>query len=62
MCEMVNLILMMHFYPLQLGINLHPNDPLTGKSDPYLRVSLGKNAINDRKKYIPNQLNPTFGR
>ncbi|XP_033208643.1 otoferlin-like [Belonocnema kinseyi] len=44
------------------GINLHPHDPLSGKSDPYLRVSLGKNAINDRKNYVPNQLNPTFGR
>ncbi|EFN77733.1 Otoferlin [Harpegnathos saltator] len=44
------------------GINLQPKDPLTGKSDPYLYVKLGKNSISDRKNYIANQLNPTFGR
>ncbi|XP_076670742.1 otoferlin [Andrena cerasifolii] len=44
------------------GINLQPNDPLSGKSDPYLCVRLGKTFINDNKNYIPNQLNPTFGR
>ncbi|XP_024943161.1 otoferlin [Cephus cinctus] len=44
------------------GINLHPSDPLTGKSDPYLYVKLGRNHINGRKDYIPNQLNPTFGK
>ncbi|XP_025075892.1 otoferlin-like [Pogonomyrmex barbatus] len=44
------------------GINLQPKDPLSGKSDPYLYVKLGKNSISDRKNYIPNQLNPTFGR
>ncbi|XP_014219659.1 otoferlin [Copidosoma floridanum] len=56
--------------PLQLlvrlyvvkAINLRPSDPLSGKADPYLRVELGKNRVNDRKNYIPNQLNPTFGR
>lgn len=44
------------------GINLHPKDILTGKSDPYLCISLGKIYINDKKNHIPNQLNPTFGR
>ncbi|KAI4503915.1 hypothetical protein M0802_001318 [Mischocyttarus mexicanus] len=44
------------------GINLHPKDPLGGKSDPYLCVKLGKHFINDRKNHMPNQLNPTFGR
>ncbi|RLU20749.1 hypothetical protein DMN91_007362 [Ooceraea biroi] len=44
------------------GINLQPKDPLSGKSDPYLCVKLGKNSISDRKNYIANQLNPTFGR
>ncbi|XP_015435492.1 PREDICTED: otoferlin-like [Dufourea novaeangliae] len=44
------------------GINLQPNDPLSGKSDPYLCVRLGKTFINDKKNYIANQLNPTFGR
>ncbi|XP_044010396.1 otoferlin [Aphidius gifuensis] len=44
------------------AINLHPNDALTGKSDPYIRIKLGKNYINDKKNYIPNQLNPIFGK
>ncbi|XP_015125981.1 otoferlin [Diachasma alloeum] len=44
------------------AINLHPSDPLTGKSDPYLRIKLGKSDINDKKNYIPNQLNPIFGK
>lgn len=49
-------------FAFRAGINLQPKDPLTGKSDPYLRVKLGKNSISDKKNYIPNQLNPTFGR
>ncbi|XP_053997924.1 otoferlin-like [Hylaeus anthracinus] len=44
------------------GINLQPKDPLSGKSDPYLCIKLGKTYVNDRKNYIPNQLNPMFGR
>nr|XP_034175477.1 otoferlin-like [Osmia lignaria] len=44
------------------GINLQPSDPLTRKSDPYLCINLGKTFINDKKNYIANQLNPTFGR
>lgn len=44
------------------GINLQPQDPLTGKSDPYICIQLGKTYISDQKNYIPNQLNPTFGR
>ncbi|XP_066595937.1 otoferlin [Prorops nasuta] len=44
------------------GINLHPSDPLSGKSDPYLCIKIGKRVISDKKNYIPNQLNPTFGR
>ncbi|XP_035743561.1 otoferlin-like [Vespa mandarinia] len=44
------------------GINLHPKDILSGKSDPYLCISLGKIYINDKKNHIPNQLNPIFGR
>ncbi|XP_039312849.1 otoferlin [Solenopsis invicta] len=49
-------------FAFRAGINLQPKDPLSGKSDPYLCVKLGKNSISDRKNYIPNQLNPTFGR
>ncbi|KAH0549066.1 hypothetical protein KQX54_005671, partial [Cotesia glomerata] len=44
------------------AINLHPCDPLTGKSDPYLIMKLGKNVISDQSNYIPNQLNPIFGK
>ncbi|KAK0180464.1 hypothetical protein PV327_006103 [Microctonus hyperodae] len=44
------------------GINLHPCDALSGRSDPYLVIKFGKNNINDKKNYIPNQTNPTFGR
>ncbi|KAL7306383.1 hypothetical protein TKK_0001807 [Trichogramma kaykai] len=43
-------------------LNLNPTDPLSGKTDAYLRLKLGKRVIDDRKRYIPNQLNPTFGR
>nr|XP_012151304.1 PREDICTED: otoferlin-like [Megachile rotundata] len=53
--------LLVRLYVLK-GINLQPNDPLSGKSDPYLCVKLGKTFINDKKNYVPNQLNPTFGR
>ncbi|XP_015525108.1 otoferlin [Neodiprion lecontei] len=44
------------------GINLHPRDPLTGKSDPYLRVQLGKTIFDEKKMYIANELNPIFGK
>lgn len=46
----------------EIGISLRPSDPLTGKSDPYLKILLGKNHISDRKNYIANQLNPVFGK
>ena len=32
------------------------------QSDPYIKVSVGKNEINDRDQYIPGDLNPIFGR
>ena len=40
---------------------LHSKD-LSGKSDPYLIVEVGKKVINDKVNYIPRQLNPIFGR
>jgi hypothetical protein len=43
------------------GIGLQAKD-VGGKSDPYLRIKLGKNKINDKANYIPNTLNPIFGR
>ncbi|XP_028412829.1 myoferlin-like isoform X1 [Dendronephthya gigantea] len=43
------------------GIDLQPMDA-NGLADPYLVVKLGKQKINDREKYVPNSLNPLFGR
>jgi len=35
---------------------------LPSQSDPYLKVKIGKKEINDKDNYIPNQLNPIFGK
>ena len=43
------------------GIDLQPQDP-DGKSDPFLKVKIGKKVINDKDNYIPSQLNPIFGK
>nr|XP_020461857.1 myoferlin-like [Monopterus albus] len=43
------------------GINLQPKDN-NGLCDPYIKILLGKNTIEDRDNYIPNTLNPVFGR
>lgn len=43
------------------AIDLQPMDP-NGLADPYLVVSLGKTTIKDQDKYIPNTLNPVFGK
>lgn len=43
------------------AIDLQPMDP-NGLADPYLVVSLGKTKIKDQDKYIPNTLNPIFGK
>jgi hypothetical protein len=32
------------------------------KSDPYIQIQCGKNKIDSRDKYIPNTVNPEFGR
>ena len=47
-------------FPLQ-GTDLQAQD-VGGKSDPYLKLTFGKTVIDDRDSYIPNQLNPIFGK
>ncbi|XP_076439100.1 myoferlin-like [Babylonia areolata] len=41
--------------------DLQPSDP-NGLADPYIEVALGKKKIHSRDSYIPNCLNPVFGR
>ncbi|KAG8007550.1 Fer-1-like protein 4, partial [Nibea albiflora] len=40
--------------------NLSPKDP-NGKADPYLVVRSGQQSLDSKERYIPKQLNPTFG-
>ena len=44
------------------GLELQALDD-TGRSDPYVCLSLGgKKVVNDKDNYIPQTLNPLFGR
>jgi hypothetical protein len=43
------------FAPMDIGLNGRP-----GKSDPYLRLTLGKDKISDRKNYIEDTTDPDF--
>ncbi|KAK2861740.1 hypothetical protein Q5P01_001273 [Channa striata] len=40
--------------------SLAPTDP-NGKADPYLVVRCGNQSVDTKDRYIPKQLNPTFG-
>ncbi|XP_039972477.1 fer-1-like protein 4 [Xiphias gladius] len=40
--------------------SLAPTDP-NGKADPYLVVHVGQQSLDTKDRYIPKQLNPTFG-
>uniref|UniRef100_A0A6I8RJL7 C2 domain-containing protein n=1 Tax=Xenopus tropicalis TaxID=8364 RepID=A0A6I8RJL7_XENTR len=43
------------------GIDLQPKDN-NGLCDPYIKLSLNKKVVADRENYVPNTLNPVFGR
>ncbi|XP_076981526.1 myoferlin isoform X1 [Tamandua tetradactyla] len=43
------------------GLELQPQDN-NGLCDPYVKITLGKKVIEDRDHYLPNTLNPVFGR
>ncbi|KAF1325644.1 Inositol polyphosphate 5-phosphatase, partial [Globisporangium splendens] len=43
------------FAPMDLGLNGRP-----GKSDPYLRMKLGKEKVDDRKNFIDDTTDPDF--
>uniref|UniRef100_H3CIC0 Fer-1 like family member 4 n=1 Tax=Tetraodon nigroviridis TaxID=99883 RepID=H3CIC0_TETNG len=40
--------------------NLAPSDP-NGKADPYLVLRVGQQVLDTKDRYIPKELNPTFG-
>uniref|UniRef100_A0A3B4WDS6 Myoferlin n=1 Tax=Seriola lalandi dorsalis TaxID=1841481 RepID=A0A3B4WDS6_SERLL len=43
------------------AVDLQPKDN-NGRCDPYIKISLGKNTIEDRDHYLPNTISPVFGR
>lgn len=43
------------------ALDLQPQDT-SGLADPYLVVNLGKTKISDKENYVPNNLNPLFGK
>ncbi|XP_078135621.1 myoferlin-like isoform X2 [Sander vitreus] len=43
------------------AIDLQPKDN-NGNCDPYIKMSLGKNTVDDRDHYLPNTTSPLFGR
>ena len=45
----------------QQALDLQPQDT-SGLADPYLVVHLGKTKISDKDNYVPNNLNPMFGK
>ncbi|KAM4715581.1 myoferlin-like [Anableps anableps] len=43
------------------AIDLQPKDN-NGRCDPYIKISVGRNTVDDRDNYLPNTINPLFGR
>ena len=43
------------------ALDLQPQDT-SGLADPYLVVNLGKTKVSDKDNYVPNNLNPLFGK
>lgn len=43
------------------GIGLQPNDT-SGLADPYVEIELGKKKVSSRDDYIPNSIEPVFGK
>ena len=43
------------------ALELQPQDT-SGLADPYLVGHLGKNKVSDKDHYVPNNLNPIFGK
>jgi hypothetical protein len=55
--------------PVKLKVRLYvvrayglSSQDLNGKSDPYLVIKLGSRPIDDVANYVPQQLDPIFGR
>jgi hypothetical protein len=53
----VYILMGLNIKPMDLGFNGRP-----GKSDPYVKIKLGKTKINDRKKYIDDTTDPMLFR
>ncbi|XP_029311419.1 LOW QUALITY PROTEIN: myoferlin-like [Cottoperca gobio] len=51
---------LVRIYVIQ-AVDLQPKDN-NGRCDPYMKMSLGNNKIDDRDHYLPNTTSPVFGR
>ncbi|XP_073345751.1 myoferlin isoform X3 [Pagrus major] len=43
------------------AVDLQPKDN-NGRCDPYIKIALGRNTVDDRDHYLPNTTSPVFGR
>ncbi|RWS24989.1 otoferlin-like protein, partial [Leptotrombidium deliense] len=56
--EPVNLLIRVYIVK---ATDLCPTD-MGGKADPYVVLTLGNKKVSDKENYVPNQLNPVFGK